>query len=172
MRCISKNWRTILGVVSGRTRRQRSTRVLQEATSGGKPKRLFIIPAKEAVKPGKGWMTEEILKSMDERRLVKNRNDAQYIDWVVTFEERAMRQRRDGLTKSAEKWKNGACANLTGIYDKVRKLSQKKGNSWSGSVRSEDGVMLAESQDICCREDISKNPSWRQRRATRSKLTL
>ncbi|XP_069979408.1 uncharacterized protein [Penaeus vannamei] len=78
---------------------------------------------------------------------------------LITPFQRRNRRDREKCNEAKEIWLNGECEemeasmsrNSNELYDKVKKLSGKKGNSRSGCIRSEDGVMLTESQDICNR---------------------
>lgn len=109
------------------------------------------IPMKEPQRPGKGWMTEEILNLMEERRLVKNRDNVKY--------KQLNRDIRRKCIEAKERWFDRECRDMeermhtspNEIYDKVKKLSGKMSSMRSGCIRSEDGSMLTESHDITCR---------------------
>lgn len=109
------------------------------------------IPAKEPTRPGKGWMTDEILNLVDERRAVKGRNDVQYYELTCEIKRKCNEAKEIWLNGECEEVEASILRNSNELYDKVKKLSGKKGNSRSGCIRSEDGVMLTESQDICNR---------------------
>lgn len=109
------------------------------------------LPEKKKLKFGKNWMTEEILKLMERRRLLKNRNEVQYIELCREIRRKCNKAKEAWLNKECEEMERKGCTNLNEIFDKVRKLTGKRSNNRSGCIRSETGVMLTEPRGICGR---------------------
>jgi len=106
------------------------------------------IPKKEKKKSRNKWITGEILSMMSERQKIADRGCRKYRDL-----DREIKQK---CREAKEKWLNDQCAEIESeidtnhkVYRKIDELSGRRtGCSGSGCIKSRDGTMLVEKNDI------------------------
>ena len=113
-----------------------------------------IIPTSKSSRPEKGWMTEEILRVMEKRRLVKGKSEDLYRQYD--------RQIKNLCNKAKERWLEDECEKIeklfnidtSAMYENIRKLSGKRSMQRSACIKAEEGRILTDSINISDR--------WRQ----------
>jgi len=106
------------------------------------------IPKKEKKKNMNKWITGEILSMMSERQKIGNRDSRQYRDLD--------REIKKKCREAKEKWLNDQCAEIEQemdkkpkVYRRIDELSGRKTScSGSGCIKSREGAMLVEKNDI------------------------
>ena len=109
-----------------------------------------IIPEREMI-ARKEWMTEDILRMMDERRQQKGKNENRYREL-----DRAIKRE---CTKAKEKWMDENCKEVEDLdkrdeqrkYEKVKEITFKKKRNISTGIKKADGTVVMESEEVLAR---------------------
>ena len=113
---------------------------LTEAASG-------LIPEIKR-KARKKWMTDEILKDMDERKECKDQDEDKYKRIDKQIKRKCNKAKEEWIDKECEELQRLEKKNSRAMHEKVRELSGKKKVEKGSTIRKEDGNIAMEIDEV------------------------
>lgn len=101
-------------------------------------------------KQHKKWITTEILDLMEQRRLAKG-DDRKYRTLNKEIKRMCKEAKENWLNEQCEELENNKNKNNKLLHEKIREISGKKNSTQSSCIKSKEGNILLDKEDILCR---------------------
>ena len=104
-------------------------------------------------KAKKPWINEEILQLVDDRKAAKGKDEVEYAKLHRKIKKKCKEAKESFLGKKCEDIERLSKANLSkDLHREVRLLvDDKKSSNMRGNIRSKDGTLLFEKDQVLCR---------------------
>ena len=105
---------------------------------------------KQNRKQHKKWITTEILELMEHRRLAK-KDDKKYQVLNKEIKKKCNEAKENWLNEQCAELENSKIENNKLVHEKIREISGKRKGTQSSCIKSKEGNILLDKEDILCR---------------------
>ena len=98
-------------------------------------------------KEDKKWMKTEILQLMEERRKAKN-DELKYKELDKQVKKRCNEAKEEWINNQCQEIEANACIDSKTMHQKIKDVTGRKASATTGCLRSKDGSILMEKEDI------------------------
>jgi hypothetical protein len=123
---------------------EKDWQILQEALTGTAEN---IIP-NEQRKGKKGWISDEILNLMEERRSLKNTSEQRYTEMDRKIKQLCTKRKEEWLEEKCNLMEQLERTDSRMVAEKIREITGKKRTTRSTIIKDKRGNILTERQEV------------------------
>ena len=106
-----------------------------------------LIPKKEK-QPRNKWITQDILKLMEERRKNKGKNERKYTELNSKIKDKCAKAKEEWIDKQCKEIEQLEKRNTKAMYEKIKELTGGRRTTRSNTIKSKEGRVLMETTEV------------------------